>query len=193
VKLIGLSADAKRLVVLSEGPRDTEAKQKPPKNLRGLERNIFKQHHDGKTGILTEYGTGSGKPVRQQTVFYNPGGYRGLLVGDNFSLVLSYSNLNAVWKGGKLELFHAQNSYNYAAGISPDRKWFMTGGLRDGSLVQSNGLAVKKFRTGPLPGWPEYYTGFGAGPDGTAYGVTTAYRLVVVGPGGNLIKVVPLY
>ncbi len=193
VKLIGLGPEGKRLVVLSDGPRDLEPKKKPPKNLRGLERDKFLQHHDGRTSVLAEYDIASGKQTKLQTVFYAPGGYAGLLVGPEYSLILSYSNLNARWTGDKLEMFHSENSYNYGAGISQDQTRFITGGLRSGTYVQAEGMKMIKFKIDSLPGWPEYYTGFGFGPDGTAYGTTTAYRLVVISPQGKLIKALPIY
>ena len=192
-RVIGLSPKGDRLVVLADGPRDMEEKKKPGKNLRGLERAKFLQYHDGRTSVLAEYDLASGKQTKLQTVFYAPGGYKGLLVRDDASLVLSYSNLNAVWQGDKVELMHSQNSYNYGAGISPDQNVFLTGGLRDGTLVQADGLKMVKFGIDSLPGWPEYYLDFAVGPDGTGYGVTTAYRLVVISPQGKLIKAAPIY
>jgi hypothetical protein len=52
---------------------------------------------------------------------------------------------------------------------------------------------MKTFEIDRLPGWPEYYKGFGFGPDGTVYGVTTAYRLVRINKNGEAEKVVPVY
>ena len=191
--VIGLSPDGKKLVVLSDGPRDIEPKKKAPKKLRGLERAAFLQQHDGRTGVFTQYDVASGKQTRQQTVFYNPGGFVGMALAGDACYVLSYSNLNGKWQGDSFEMFHSQNSYNYGAGVSSDHKRFATGGLRDLTYVELDGLKMLKQKISSLPGWPEYFKGFGFGPDGSLYGVTTAYRLVVISPQGKLVKVVPIY
>jgi hypothetical protein len=143
--------------------------------------------------VLAEYDIASGKQTKLQTVFYAPGGYKGLLVGSEHSLIISYSNLNARWSGDRIELFHSENSYNYGSGISQDHTRFVTGGLRSGTYVHTAEMKTIRFKIDSLPGWPEYYTGFGFGPDGTAYGTTTAYRLVVISPQGKLIKALPVY
>jgi WD40 repeat protein len=191
--LVGLSPQGDKLVVLSDGPRDVEKKEKPPKGLRGMEWSIFRQRHDGRTSVLTEYDLASRKKTNQQTVFYAPGSYKGLLVGDSEHLILSYSNINIKWNGESLEIFHGKNSYNYGAGISRDSRFFATGGLRDITYTTTAGLAMKQAKIGTLPGWPEYFLGFGFGPDGTLYGVTSAYRLVKISPDGKLVKAVPIY
>ncbi|MGD8562047.1 MAG: hypothetical protein PVG03_05915 [Desulfarculaceae bacterium] len=193
IKLIGLNAQGTRLVAIAEGPRDIEAKKKPPKGLKGFERDKFKQMHDGKTSVLIEYEIPSGKELRKQPWFYLPGIAKSLVAGESSALIIAYDNLNALWQGKDLKLLQIQNSYNYGAGISSDRKAFLTGGLRNGTYAKFDSLKMTTFEIPSLPGWSEYFLDFGFGPDGTGYGVTTAYRLVVITKDGKVKKVVPVY
>jgi hypothetical protein len=188
VKLIAMDAAAKRLVLLAEGPRDQEEKKKAPKGLKGLDKKLFKQQHDGRISTLAEYDLGSGEMTRRQDVFFYPTSQEGMLLEGRTTLILTYGNDNAIWEGETISLFETENSYNYGAGISPDRKIFATGGLLKGTYVRTEGRKMTTFSVPSLPGWPEYFKGFGFGPDGTAYGVTTGYRLVVIDPQGQVVK-----
>jgi len=193
VQLIAIDAAAKRLALLAEGPRDQEEKKKVPNDLKGLEKKLFQQQHDGRISALVEYDLATGKMTRRQDVFYFPSAQVGMLLEGQTALALTYGNDNALWEGEKTSLFETDNSYNYGAGISPDRRVFVTGGLLQGTYVRTEGLKMTTFTVPALPGWPEYFKGFGFGPDGTAYGVTTGYRLVVIDPQGQVVKAVPIY
>lgn len=193
VEAVGIDANGKRLVVLAQGPKDAEQKKKKPKELRGLEADKFKQRNDGKVSILAEYDVASGKKLKEKTIFYTAGSSTQILVTRTNTYILSYSNINANIKGDTISLFKSKSSYNYGIGISPDRKAFLVGGLRSGTLVKAANLEMIKFNIDTLPGWPEYYKGFAFGPDGTAYAGTTAYRLVRISKDGKSIQTVPVF
>lgn len=188
----GLNAKGTRLVVMAMGPKDKEAKNKTPKELKGIEKETFKQKNDGKVSILTEFEVPSGKKISEKTIFYSISSPL-VVVGEKRTDIFGYTNVNATIEGDKITLFKGKSSYNYGMGKSPDGKMVLLGGLRDGSLVQVDGLAMTTFRIDKLPGWPEYYKGFGFGPDGTGYAVTTAFRLVKIDKTGKIIKAVPVY
>jgi WD40 repeat protein len=189
---IGLDAAGTRLVLLAKGPKGIETKKATPKNLRGFEASVFKQNNDGRVSILAEFEVPSWKKLSEKTIFYTAGSPV-TLVGKNKTLIIDYSNVNAKIEGGKISLFKAESSFNYGIGISPDRKKFLVGGLRDGTLVDVGALTMKTFKVDRLPGWPEYYKGFDFGPDGTGYAVTTAYRLVKIKKDGKIEKAVPIF
>lgn len=189
---VGLNAKGTRMVLMAEGPKDMETKKQRPKELKGIEKDIFTQKNDGKVSILAEYEVPSGKKISEKTIFYSTSSPL-ILVGEKKTYIIGYSNVNAVIEGDNITLFNGKSSYNYGMGISPDRKAFLLGGLRDGTLVHVDGLAMTTFKIDSLPGWPEYYKGFGFGPDGTGYAVTTSFRLVKIDKTGKIEKTVPVY
>lgn len=193
IEAIGLDAGGKRLVIIAQGPKDTEPKKQKPKELRGFEADKFKQKNDGKVSILAEYDVASGKKLKEKTIFYSPGSSAMVLVTKTNTYIMNYSNVNADIKGDAITLFQSKSSYNYGMGISLDRKAFLLGGLRSGTLAKAGTLEMIKFDIDKLPGWPEYYKGFAFGPDGTGYAGTTSYRLVKIGKDGKVLKTVPIY
>ena len=90
-------------------------------------------------------------------------------------------------------MFKLDNSYNYGIGVSVDQKVIMSGGLSDGTYTKVDGLNKVKFQPDRLSGWPEYFKGFAVAGDGTAYGSTSAYRVIKIKPGGQFEKSVPVY
>ena len=192
-QLIGMDAAGKKLVVLGKAPGDKEPRNKTPKDLKGLDKELFAQKNDGYMAIICEYELPACKQTRQDTIWYYPRFPATILVTPQETLILAYNNVNAKLVGKEITLFQAASSYNYGAGVSPDRKAFLCGGLRTGSRGVTAGLAITKFEASNTPGWPEYYKGFGFGPDGMGYGVTTSFRLVVIDPSGKVVKQVPVY
>lgn len=193
VLIIGLSAKGDRLVTLAKGEQGQEEKKQVPKDLKGDERELFRQQNDGDVSVMTEYELPSGKQLRQQVIFYKPSNPKAILVGEKETLVIAYNGLHAKWSGDQVTLFRAGRSFSYGAGVAPDRKSFLSGGLAAGARVTAEGIAPTPFNVPSITGWPEYFEGFGFGPDGTGYGVTTAYRLVVIDSQGQVKKVVPIY
>jgi WD40 repeat protein len=192
VNSIGIDAKGSRLVLLANGPKEKEAKNPTPKTLRGFEAAAFKEKNDGKVSILAEYSVPSGKQLSLKTIFYSASSPL-ILVGKRKTLIIDYSNVNADIEGDNISLFKGESSFNYGKGLSPDRKHFLVGGLRSGTLGNAENLAMKTFKIDKLPGWPEYYKGFAFAPDGTGYAVTTAYRLVKINKSGVIVKAVPVY
>jgi hypothetical protein len=189
---IGLNANGTRLVVMMAGPKDQELKKQKPKELAGPEADLFNQKNDGKVSIISEFEVPSGKKISEKTVFYSVNSPH-ILVGEQKTIILDYSNINAVIEGDSIKLFKGKSSFNYGIGISSDRKAFLLGGLRNGTLAQVDGLVMTTFQVDRLPGWPEYYKGFCFGPDKTGYAVTTAFRLIKISKTGVIEKAVPVY
>ena len=102
ISLIGINAEGSRLVVLARGPDDVEEKKKTPKDLKGAEKTLFKHQHDGRTSVITEYEIPSGKPLKEEIVFYSPGSVITMLVGEQETLILTYGNDNGLWADGKI-------------------------------------------------------------------------------------------
>ena len=194
VLMVGLSPDGAKLVVISEGPKDAEPKENPPSQLRDLERETFRQKHDGKVSVIAEYEVPSMNKISEHTMFYTPRNPKAVVYQNGVCVVITYDNVNARITGGQVTLFQSESSYNYGGGSAGNGKAMLSGGLRKGTYYNLSGeMKTTPFSINSLPGWPEYYEGFGVGPDGTGYGVTSAYRLVVIAPDGSVARVVPIY
>ncbi|MGD2091077.1 MAG: hypothetical protein PVH61_33185 [Candidatus Aminicenantes bacterium] len=189
---IGLNATGNRLVLLAKGSKDKEAKKPVPKDLKGLDRDVFKQKNDGKVSILAEFEVPAGKKIKEKTIFYSVNS-PACLVGEKITYILDYSNVNAKIEGDNITLFNGKSSFNYGMGISPDRNYILLGGLRKGTYIEVSDLKQTTFRIDQLPGWPEYFKGFGFARDGTGYAVTTAFRLIKINKTGAVEKSVPVY
>jgi hypothetical protein len=192
VTAVGLNAGGNRLVLLAAGPEAKEAKKPTPKDLKGLEADVFKQKNDGKVSILAEFDVPSGKKISEKIIFYSVNSPV-LLVGEKITYILNYGNVNARVEGDNITLFKGMSSFNYGIGVSPDRKWILLGGLRQGTLIDAADLKMTTFKIDSLPGWPEYYKGFDFAADGTGFAVTTAYRLIKINKNGSIEKAVPVY
>ncbi len=109
-------------------------------------------------------------------------------------LVVNYSNENArINAKGEATVFELSNSFNYGIGMSRDHSVLATGGLSTGTIAKVKGLGMLSFTADKLPGWPEYFKGFGVLPDGTTFGGTTAYRVIRIKPDGTVDKAAPIY
>ena len=61
------------------------------------------------------------------------------------------------------------------------------------TLTKLPGLAGTTFKPDKLPSWPEYFKSFAVAADGTAYGATSAFRVIRVKPDGGFDKGFPAY
>ena len=193
----GIDAEAKRLVVILQGPKDKEAKvphKQIPKNLKGVEKDLFVQKNDGKVSILVEYDLSKAVKTAETEIFYHPGQFPKVVVLNEVTLVVNYNNVNArISADNTVTLFKLQNLYNYGIGVSADRSLVASGGLRTGSIYNTQTGDIKAFKIDPLPGWPEYLKGFAFGSDGAVFAGTMGFRLVKIGPGSVSTQAVPVY
>lgn len=194
----GLSAAGDKLAVMSNPIDDSEepkvSYKDMPKDLKGLDRDVFQMKNDGKVSMFSFYEVPSGKKISEHKIFYtSSNGTRILFSGDN-AVVVNYSNDNAtVTPGGKVEMFELKNSFNYGLGIASDQSVILSGGLRKASVTKTTGMEGAPFEIGQLPGWPEYFKGFAANADGPCYGSTTAFRVIQFDRSGKVLKEVPCY
>jgi len=189
-----LSADGKRLAVLTAPTSGDEKKDPLPKELEGMAREEFKRKNDGKVATLSYYKVPSGEHEASWPLWYSSSDSDVVLapVGDT-TWVFEYSNLLAKVQAGQVEVFRSENSFNYGKGISADRKVVVTGGLRTGSLCRLPAGTMIRFELDRIAGWPEYFGAFSVAGDGTIYGVTSAYRLTRIDQKGSVVRTVPVY
>jgi len=195
VHAIGVLSDASRIFVLSKPVKtDKEKKEKPPANLKGLDKEEFKQKHDGKNAHFVTLDK-TGKELGRYTTWYSSSSAVLLAAEGKSIFALNYSNTNAELDrtGKKTTLFKSKNSYNYGMGYSSASNAVASGGMGNGSIINLADGTATKFKIDRIGGWPEYFKGFSFAKDGTAYGGTTAYRLVKIGPDGKVEIVKPVF
>lgn len=197
VAAMGLDPEGARLAVLLEAVNDEsepKATATPPE-LKGLAADEFRQKNDGKTSRFMVFKVADGSKISEHKLFYSTSstGWKVLFQGENV-LFVNYSNMNArVNTKGEVTLFQLANSFNYGIGASADQKLLLTGGLSDGSYTATEGLSPLKFQPDRLPGWPEYFKKFAVAADGTAYGSTSAFRIIRIKPGGSFDRSFPVF
>jgi hypothetical protein len=190
-------ADGKELVVLTEARAGAEKKVPPdkvPPGLTGLARKEFRLKNDGLVSTLRTLAVPTGKVLREAELWYTSGPDNTTLAAAGaVTWALNFTNECARIEAGRVKLFETELLFNHGLGVSPDGKVLVCGGLREGSTGPLEGGPRVKFEIDALPGWPEYFASFAVANDGTAYGVTSAFRLVRVEKGGKVTKVVPVF
>lgn len=195
ITAIGAAPDGSRIVGLTRAAdTDGEKKKTAPSNLKGVDKLRFEQQNDGKNAEFVTFDGSGAETGRTATWFSSTSPLDLIAVGDA-TLAVGYRNVNAeiAEDGASAEIFRTQNSFNYGIGYSAANDRLLTGGLADGTMMKLSDRSTTKFSIDKIGGWPEYFEGFAIAADGTAYGGTTAYRLVKIGPDGTVDMVVPVY
>ncbi len=197
VSSLGLNAAGTRLAVLFEAVTDDAEPNvtTTPPDLKGLDAEEFKLKNDGKTSRLVVFEVPSGKKITDNKLYYSPSGTGSKIYFDGDSAMLvNYGNLNAtVTPEGTITLFKLRSSYNYGLGASADQKVILAGGLSSGTYINVDGMKQTTFDPDKIGGWPEYFKSFAVAADGTAYGSTSAYRVIRIKPDGSFDKSFPIY
>ena len=107
--------------------------------------------------------------------------------------MLNRSNLCARIEGKEAKLYATPLFLNHAIGVSPDGSRLVLGGGNEGIWGKTEGGKGVKFVVEPLSGQPEWFTRFVVRDDGTAFGVTTAFRAVRIDKEGRVEKVAAVY
>jgi len=188
------AADGSAFAVLTERVEsEAEAKAEVPADLKDIVKDEFEQRHDGYVSEVVRLDA-AGKETGRSPTWFGTYDSMGGSVSEGTAYFAGYSNKNLkVAADGTSSLFAMPGSYLYGFGVSRDGKTFAGGSLRDGGLYSIVDGAGKTFEIDSLEGWPEYFEGFGFGPDGAVYGGTTAYRLIHVGADGTIKTSKPIF
>jgi hypothetical protein len=191
-----LDATGKRLIILGAS-RPGDEKRVPanevPRELTGLARWTFRLKYDGLVSQLTTVDLATGKPLERATMWYTSDSENTLVVpAGKTTYILNRVNICAKVVGDKIDLFETPDRINYALGISPDNKTLLTGGIGTGTHGPVEGKRTR-FDVETLPGQAEMFTRFAVRADGSAVGVTSAFRVVRISREGKVEKVAAVY
>lgn len=195
----GITPDGKRVALLYARQKNEAEKAVPykeiPQELKGTARNEFQQKNDGYTSQLVVFDVATGKTLVDKTLWYAPKGGNNRFVWTGEVLhVIAYDNQCArITLDGTIRYFELANSYNYAFEASGDGEVLLSGGLRTGTRTVLDGLKPTPFELEKIDGFPEYFKDFSIAGDGTAYGGTTAWRLIKISPEGKIVGRRPVY
>nr|MDJ0975149.1 hypothetical protein [Planctomycetota bacterium] len=195
----GITPDGKRVALLYYRKKDENEKAVPykeiPKDLDKVARREFQQKNDGYTAQLVIYEVATAKILFDKKLWYGPKGGGNRIVWSGEAIhVIAYDNQCAhITMDGTVTYFELGNSYNYASEGSLDGKVLLTGGLRDGTRTVLDGRKNTPFRLDKIDGFPEYFKDFSVAADGTAFGGTTAWRIIKIAPDGKIVAKKPVY
>ncbi len=195
ITAIGAAPDGSRIFGLTKAAdTDSEKKQKAPSNLKGVDKLRFQQENDAKNAQFITFDA-NGKELGRTATWFSSTSALDLIGLGDATLAVGYRNINGDLNqdGTSVEIFQTKNSFNYGIGYSVANDRLVTGGLANGTMTRLSDRSMTKFSIDKIGGWPEYFEGFAIAGDGTAYGGTTAYRLVKISPEGNVEMVVPVY
>lgn len=193
-----LDPDGKTLVVLSASKPGAEkaiSVDELPRDLRGLERWIFRQKNDGLEATLYTYEIATGKLLGKITTWYTSDSDTTQLTraGDTTFVFNRINHCARIGPRGETKMFATPEGTNNALACSPDGKLLLNGGMASGAFSTLEGDRRVLFRLEELPGQSEYVNRFAVASDGPIWAVTSAYRLIQLSRRGVVEKVVPVY
>ena len=195
VAAIAAKPDASAFILMTKQTKDeSETKQEPPADLKGLDKEIFRLQHDQQASQVIVLDA-TGAEIGRQPSWYSQSGDLVGIYADGAIHFLGYGNKNATFApdGTLVAVFAAPGSFNYGVGTDAAQMRAAVGSLRQGALVDLASGAGASFEIEALRGWPEYFKDFAFAPDGTVWAGTTSYRLVHIGADGTVIDAQPIF
>jgi len=187
--------DAGAFAVLTKPAKDeSETKQDPPSDLKGIDKEIFRLQHDQQASEIVLIAATGAETGRQKTWYSQSGALTGVYAADAIHFI-GYQNKNARFglDGALIAVYEGPVSYNYGIGVDAAQDRVAVGTLRDGGILTLAGGASVAFEIDQGRGWPEYFEGFAFAADGSLWGGTSAFRLVHAGADGTVIAAKPVF
>lgn len=192
---LATSPDASGFAVLTKGEKDeSEPKENPSNDLKGFEREIFRQKNDARTSSVVLLDAGGKEIAREGTWFSAPADMVGAWSGEALRFFGMHNrNLETDAAGVTLAMFETPIAYNYGIALAPDQQRAALGSGLSGALMSLGDGSSVVFELDAQPGIEEFILGFGFAPDGAIYGGTSSYRLFRLSPDGEIEAIRPVY
>lgn len=190
----GISIDGLKTVILSRSEkRESEDKQRPTSDMKGLTRALFQQEHDQRGAKIVQIDLASGQMTTTES-WYKSDNVRGMKVSLAGSFVLSFSaEMARITPSGEVEIIDSGARNHYGATMTPTMDTIISGSLKQITIKPLAADAAQVFKLKSLPGWPEYVIRFAQSSDGRIMAATTGYRIVVLDPASGKVDTYPIY
>ena len=191
---MAFDASGKEIFLLEQGQFTEDEKRLPaaeiPEKLRGLEREEFRQRHDGRIALLRSYDL-EGKELRRRRLWYTSDTDSTTLIPrDKEMLILNRSNTVArVDAKGEITLYRLDVPVLHARAANPQGNRVALG-LRGAVRLLTD--KVQDVSLGEADDQAEFVTRLLVRPDGQVFGVTSAYRVFGISPQGK-VRIVPVF
>lgn len=195
VREIAISPDGARIAVLAQGEKlESEERESPPSDLRGVERELFSQQHDQRGARIVFIDVASGEVVSHD-MWYTGKNTKGMAFAGEDVIVLAYgSNVARITPAGEVTLIDTGASFHYGAMLSEDGTRIVSGSLAEFNVKTLGETGSREIKLSErLPGWPEYMMSFAAMPDGRIVAGTSAYRVIEISEDLNRMVGVPVH
>ena len=190
----GISIDGLKMVVTSSSRRvKDEERKRPPSDMRGLERNVFRHKHDQYGSQIAQIDLTTGQTEITDSWWYSSRP-KHIHVTMGGATVLGYTSDNAtIAPSGEVTMIDAGSRSQYSAMTMPAGDAYVIGAMRQISLKKAGSDSAQVFKLKRMAGWPEYVLRFTTGPNGKIYASTNAYRVIVLDPAAGTIKAHAVY
>jgi DNA-binding beta-propeller fold protein YncE len=191
---LAFDASGKQIFVLEQSQFTEDEKRVAaadvPEKLRGLEREEFRQRNDGRTCLLRVYDL-DGKELRRRRLWYTSDTDSTTLIprGDEVLILNRGNTVARIDALGTITLSRLEVPVLHARASSPDGKRIALG-LRGSVRLWTDKTVDHPF--GEPPDEAEFVTRLLVRPDGTIYGVTSAYRVVHIDKAGK-VRTMPVF
>ncbi len=192
---IATRPDAGGFIAISKQFKDEgETKTDTPKDLKGVEKDTFKQQHDGYAAEVLVLDASGAETGRVKSWYSNSSSLTGAFDGKQaWFVVYGNENVALAADGSIVGMFQGPSSYNYGVGVAPGQDRMALGSLRTGGILTLASGAAAPITVNEIPGWPEYFKGFAFAPDGSVFGGTSSFRLIHIGADGKVIGAAPVF
>lgn len=198
--LMTFDPKAKQVTMISKnrkGDEEKVARNKRPSIKDRCKAKEYGQKHDGRVASLLTVDLVAKTVGKERETWFmvrSGNGYVMLHHGGKIYFMQYDRHAAAMSEKDEITIEEGPISYNYGSGVRFGDGAYVVGGLAAGAIVVPGKKPVpfKIESKDRLPGWPEYFHGFGFSSTGTVYGITSAMRLVEISAEGKILRIKPV-
>ncbi len=195
---VALSGDGTSAILLtSSKSSDAEEKAQPGSDLKGYDKYLFRQEHDGYISQVVSADLRAGSFAVADTYFRVTQPNYVQMMGDAMTLVNGVNDSAMIQPGGTAKLLDMGENYVGHSRISNDGTKIIMTTNRDVRFHPfDNGVAgemTREVQAESIGGPSERVTAITEGTDGTVYLGTSAYRIWKIAPGSDTIEAATVY
>jgi hypothetical protein len=195
---VALSADGSSAILLtSSQSSDAEEKAQPGSDLKGYDKYLFRQEHDGYISQVVTADLNAGSFEVADTYFRVSQPKYVRMIGDAMTIVNGVNDSAMIKAGGTAQMLDMGEAYVGHSRISNDGTEIIMSINRDVRFHPfSNGAAkemTREVKADNIGGPSERVTAIAEGTDGTVYLGTSAYRIWKIARGSDTMEIATVY